>query len=95
MGFAIVSCQVDVVRIVLNAGRPLLSFVAMAAQSRVLLSIGTVSCAICTYDTEAVEFVADRTANAITVRATNVITLIFAQVLNGEVQAFNQTEEVG
>ena len=59
------------------------------------MQVGTVSCTISTNDTKAFVFVADRTANTVAVRAACSVTLVFTQVLNSEVQAINQTEEVG
>ena len=59
------------------------------------MQVGTVSCTISTNDTKAFVFVADRTANTVAVRAACSVTLVFTQVLNSEVQAINQTKEVG
>ena len=59
------------------------------------MQVGTVSCTISTNDTKAFVFVADRTANTVAVRTACSVTLVFTQVLNSEVQAINQTKEVG
>lgn len=58
------------------------------------MQVGTVSCTISTNDTKAFVFVADRTANTVAVRTACSVTLVLP-VLNSEVQAINQTKEVG
>ena len=93
-GFTVVRCQVDVVRVVLQTSSPLFSFFTVAKRLS-FLQVGTVSCTISTNDTKAFVFVADRTANTVAVRTACSVTLVFTQVLNSEVQAINQTKEVG
>ena len=94
-GFTVVRCQVDVVRVILQTSCPLFSFFTLTAEFG-FLGVGTVCCTVSTYDTKAFEFVADRATDAVAVGTLrNTSTFVFAQVLNGKVQAVNQTEEVG
>ncbi len=96
-GFRVGGCQVDVVRIVLQASSP--DFCVFATGVQVAcstnLTVGTVRFRVGRTHTEAVEFIGRRQTPAVTVGFGDIVTVVFTLVLSSHVQAVNQTKEVG
>ena len=96
-GFRVSGCQVDVVRIVLQACSPYFCIFATCIQvtCSTNLTVSTVRFRVGRTRSKSVELIAGRQTPAVTVGFGDIGTVVFTLVLRCKVQTINQAKEVG